>query len=196
MTGSELIARGWTRAAIRRFLGKPDRVESYGVRRHRRVTRYHYSDERVLTAESTPEFAGWRAGCAARSERAKRTAERRRAEVLEYARTVPLSVPEIPLKILQGNALESYYSDPRSECGGGNDPLFIGRITANYIRHELTSYDAIIVEMAARPGTDDAYEILRDRVDDLIAERYPDLEEAIRAQARLRFQRQCMEDGL
>ena len=57
--GSRVLARrGWTEAAIRRFLGEPDRRVPNPVYRSAAPARL-YSMTRVTAAEDTPEWQAW-----------------------------------------------------------------------------------------------------------------------------------------
>ncbi len=62
-----LLARGWPRTLISRFLGRPDAEEQFRVSGKGLLTRYLYEPDRVDRAEANPE---WQA--------AKRKADRRR----------------------------------------------------------------------------------------------------------------------
>jgi hypothetical protein len=65
-----LIQRGWTRAAIERFLGEPDRVEPNPLFRNGAPMRL-YLTARAEAAEHTTEFAAWRSESARRSATAR-----------------------------------------------------------------------------------------------------------------------------
>jgi hypothetical protein len=61
-----LIQRGWTRAAVDRFLGEPDRIEPNPLFRNGAPMRL-YLTVRAEAAERTTEFAAWRSESARRS---------------------------------------------------------------------------------------------------------------------------------
>ena len=73
------------------------------------------------------------------------------------------------------------------------DPVFLDRITVNYIRHELTQYDGALVEVAGQTGIQQAVDAIRARVYEAIADAYPMLaDECTRQLERKRLERSLM----
>jgi hypothetical protein len=56
----------------------------------------------------------------------------------------------------------------------GDNSVFLHRITRNYIRHTLTNYDDLL-DLLPRECREDAYTAVRDNVESVIDEVYPDL---------------------
>ncbi|MGJ5813700.1 hypothetical protein [Paludibaculum fermentans] len=71
LTTNDLVAaRGWTRSAIKKFLGEPDETETWHYHGVGSGTRFLYALERVAAAESSPEFIVWRMNKATQREKA------------------------------------------------------------------------------------------------------------------------------
>jgi len=60
--------------------------------------------------------------------------------------------------------------EPASER---SDPAFLKRITVNYIRHHLTTYDRHLESVAGKVGVREAVAVIRDRVYGAVADTYP-----------------------
>lgn len=62
-----------------------------------------------------------------------------------------------------------WYASERSS------PEFLERITVNYLRHELSSYENHLTRVAGQVGAEDAYWRIKEKVLDAIAGAYPHL---------------------
>src|SRR5262249_36768559 len=61
----------------------------------------------------------------------------------------------------------------RHRANRNDSSEFLARITVNYIRHELTSYDGLLQNARGKVGVDLAQEEIADKVFDAIADAYP-----------------------
>lgn len=180
---SVLQRPGWSAAILKKLLGDPDE-------RKERGSRYAplclYAVERVVAAEASPDFAAAQAKREAASARSRAVAERKRNELLDRIDAMPIIVRVV--KNPTARAIESYnqrqidrqiYRDRYESytASKNSDPAFLRRITVNYIRHELTEYDAHLDSTFGQIGTDAANERIRNRVLAAIAEAYPALRE-------------------
>lgn len=148
---TELLARGWTPLAIRRFLGHPDAVLEK-VRGGWDLTEHLFEVERVARAESTEEFRAWLT-----SRDARRSAVARgRARRCEEAASWSPSVPRMSLENLRQLAISHFnerlfrqaerrdFEGPVREATADSDPGFLARIMVNYLRHTATRYDQVL----------------------------------------------------
>lgn len=176
---SVLQRPGWSAAILKKLLGEPDE-------RKERGSRYAplclYAVERVVAAEASPDFAAAQAKREAASARSRAVAERKRNELLDRIDAMPIIVRVV--KNPEARAIESYNQRQidigryeNANASKNSDPAFLRRITVNYIRHELTEYDANLDSTFGQIGTDAANARIRNRVLLAIAEAYPALRE-------------------
>lgn len=187
LTQQKIIARGWTRTLVRRFLGEPDqRVPKRGFI-------HLYDVRRVLDTEKLPEFQEAKEKAARRSQTGKQVAQRKAFALLQQVEAMQITVRQIGG--VQDAAIDSYNAwkevtawDDRGEyrdwkpATPDSEKRFLQRITINFIRHELTEYDTRLEEVAAQTGAIQARGRIRVRVLDAIAEAYPDLATECQAQ--------------
>ena len=169
---------GWTDAAIKKFLGAPDKTKpnpNYGSGPPMCL----YSPERVEKAEQLEDFAAWRAKSLIRSAIRVKVSEERAAKLSAYVAgltvTVPLHHDARHLAIVSYNEYREGSPHDHDPASPKSDRSFLDRITVNYLRHEATQYDDILCEIAGNPGIGDAYEALFEKVLQAIAHQYPSL---------------------
>lgn len=175
-----VLARGWTHTAIKNFLGEPywrEECHKYGVGD---FTTNWYRAADVKAAERRKAFKTIQAKKTARSEAAKKAVETRRAQTMAFAEAMEIRVPKRDLLEVQKAACDSYNqrASDRDKYGGASpdsEPKFLDRITVNYIRHEMSNYEAAIHAQFGRVGVDDAIQAVRSRVYEAIGATYPDL---------------------
>lgn len=61
-------------------------------------------------------------------------------------------------------------------AGVDSGESFLERITVNYLRHECTIYDSVLDDLIGKVGKREAYILLKERVFNLIADKYPSYE--------------------
>jgi hypothetical protein len=131
-----------------------------------------------------------------RSIAAKRSHDRRRAELLAAIARWEPDVQIVPIAEIRTAAIASYNSRyKRKKASIGDNKRFLDRIAVNHIRHRLTRYDGLIRTLRGRTGKQEAVSAARDKTLTRIAELYPDLflacgiqctsDEAFRAITRL-----------
>ena len=181
--GTRVLAeRGWTEAAIRRFLGDPDRRAPNPVYRSAAPARL-YSLSRAIAAEATSEWREWRLVADQRSARGKAVAEAKRAQLLAEVAALDIRVPVMDFDTLAAAAVEHRNArdadrawdrgwDPDPAETGSVDEGTLRRWAVNYLRHVHTSYDADLSDLYARTGRAQAAEAIRERVYAVIAETY------------------------
>jgi len=176
LTMPQLAERGWTPAMVRDLLGEPDELRPNPVYRSAAPMRL-WALARAAAAEEDPAFAQRQASSRRRSAASAAVAARKRAELL--ARTA--EVPVIARERLIGKACASYNAfragrdDDYTPATPTSGPQFLGRITVNYLRHELTGYEARLAALFGSVGRAAAESVIRERVYEAIACAYPEL---------------------
>lgn len=188
---AELMARGWTKALIRDFLGEPDEHCTNPYYRSGPPICWYWL-VRVEQVERQPEFQQARTRAERRRKLALDAAECRRRELLSRVEGLTIEVPRLEALELERHAWESYSRlqwerDHAEADGAGADLEFMQRICVNYLRHELTIYDQQLREIAGQVGCHSAYLALKSKVLKAIADVYPDLApECMRQEDRMR----------
>jgi hypothetical protein len=193
-TVSELTGRrGWTKAAVARFLGEPDQVKP-NPRYANAAPMRLYDVARIQAVEDTVEWAAWMEKSAKRSSAAQAaaeaTAEKRAAVSQAEADSLIAQMAELDgghsmggfiLPVAREWARSHYDQLWLQRFRGSGEPKsvdddapahFIDRITVNYLRHEHTDYDYLL-NLAGK--NDIARRWLRNHVLDQIARRFPEL---------------------
>lgn len=193
VTAGGLAERGWTAAAIRRFLGEPDRTVPNPVVRSAAPVRL-FSTERVEAAERTEQWQHWREKSVQRSARGRAVADAKRAALLAEIAALDIRVPVMPVEALARLAVAHRNRVAREQHGYDADPATVEeadtatlrRWMVNFLRHETTVYDATLDRLYARVGRAEATIAIRDTVYAVIAEAYPELAEEARRQVARR----------
>ncbi|WP_436533910.1 hypothetical protein [Actinoplanes sp. HUAS TT8] len=193
MSSRVLAERGWTAAAVRRFLGEPDRTVPNPVFRSAGPMRL-FRLERVTAAERTEQWQRWRERSIQRSARCRAVAETKRAALLAEIAALDIRVPIIPVASLAARAVDHRNRLDRERHGFGADPATVEdtdeatlrRWMVNYLRHRTTVYDATLDRLYARVGRAEATIAIRNTVYAVIAAAYPDLADETRRQVARR----------
>lgn len=185
-----LKARGWTAAAVTTFLGEPDEERPNPHYRSGPPMRL-FAEERVVQVEGTPEFSAWKEKAVTRKAGAAKAVKTKTDKLLEWVQGLEIKVPRREAGKLAQAACAHYNDLQESRDRYENrvqpetaEELFLQRITVNYLRHQLTSYERNLEQMFGKVGIDTGYRILRGKVLDAIAASYPDLAEECERQKR------------
>jgi len=186
-TKTQLKERGWTETAITEFLGQPDTNSPNRMSRGAAPICL-YDTVRVEEVEQSEEYQIWAAKSAVRKARSKASAERSRERLLESLESWQPSFPvgdNTTLDDVIAAACDSYNErlllfprgrdDERSDASPRSDEKFLRRITVNYLRHNVSDYEAMLKSLHGKVGINDAVDLVRERVYDAIADRFPDL---------------------
>jgi hypothetical protein len=163
-----LAERGWTAAAVRRFLGEPDRM--YPARL--------FNLDRVVAAEETEQWRRWRERSVQRSARGKAIADAKRAALLAEVAALDIRVPVISAESLAARSVAH-----RNRLDQDGSPTAVDEVDAatlrrwmvNYLRHQTTVCDPALDSRYAGIGRAEAAAAIRDTVYAVIADTYPDL---------------------
>jgi hypothetical protein len=180
LTRQALRERGWTDMAIARFLSEPDATKANP--RYRSASPMKLYDlQRVAAIENTPAFIAWRTSAAPRKASAARAQQTRARQTEEWVASLP--APRIPryskdhlyrLAAVHYNALWSGRGDTdRVAFHKTDDPAFLNRIAANFLRHEQTDYEARLLQSRGRVGAAEARVAIREKIMTAIAAAYP-----------------------
>ena len=191
---SQLKERGWTEAAIKKFLGEEDTTRRNPVYSSASPMRL-YKETRVLREEKKKRFISWKekkdALSKKRSEVAQKIIKKRKQKTFEMVNDIEVKVPKLKYKKLAKLACE-HYNDLWSERGRGDKYVFpkyaeedfLNRIIVNYLRHELSDYDYSFFYLRNQVGKEEAISLVRKKIFESIQKAYPKLtEEVLRQQA-------------
>jgi hypothetical protein len=179
----QLTERGWSPKLVTEFLGEPDDKRRLGWYCYEHL----YFLPRVERIEKTDDFKTAQGAYLNRRQRGIEAAERRAAEQIEKARTMPIRIREIPYDEVLEDAIDHYNRRGRGRrydydedyqwtpASKDSDELFLQRIAVNYVRHQLTSYDHKLLAQKGKVGGSEAVPIIRRRVFEEIALAYPQL---------------------
>lgn len=142
--------------------------------------------DKIVKTEQSADFQTSQSKSLKKSEKAKKTADKKRAETIKQAQNAEISIETVKIQKLRQLAVNAYndwnlskFTEKRATIH--DDSLFLDRITVNFIRQNLTVYDFLLVQQWDKVGKDYAVEIIRNRIFNLIGKEYPDLaQEAIR----------------
>jgi hypothetical protein len=169
-----LKSRGWTPAMVAALLGEPDtlgRNPHYAKAAPMRL----YALARIEAAEGSPEFAAAKAKAAGRIAGAQKATATKRTALLRQVRAMQVVIKVLPDNVVLRRAIGAFNAMNEDCVSKDASEEFLQRITVNYIRHRLTTYDQTLEEIAGRVGIDDAVQAIRCRIYEAIAERYPTL---------------------
>jgi hypothetical protein len=105
----------------------------------------------------------------------------------------PISVEIIPRNELITLVIDDYnYNENKYHFKGYStfrdfDQSKLEKLTVNYIRHELTSYDQCLGLIFSRVGKKEGYRLLIERIYNCISESYPELTRECTLQFRRKF---------
>lgn len=176
LTKTDLLERGWTEAAIKRFAFEPDQLKRNPYYRSGSPMKFYLLD-RIEAIEKTPEFIEWQQKSEKRKGFARRAVETKTVTLLAEVKQVTISVQRLPRKKLCDEACWHYNMRQldRGQIGEASrlsNREFLERIQVNYIRHQLSEYDGELKKLFRRVGKTEAYDILRRKVFDAIIDAY------------------------
>lgn len=176
-----LRARGWTPALVAQWLPEPDRTAPNPHYRSGPPMKL-YALERVEAIEATDAFAADQEQAKTRSARGTRAAQTKRTQLLTAIEALQIRVPQIASETLTARACDHYNAlqldRERWEALPAtpeSDIRFLERITVNYLRHALTSYERQLARVFGKVGVREAYQVINRKVYDAISAAYPQL---------------------
>lgn len=207
LTTTALKARGWTDSLIKRFLTEPDATavnphyKSGPPMRLYLLTRVQAVESSAEYQEASAKNAGLRSG-ARKAVESKLDRMRQHLEAVE-----PPQLPTLTDVELQAEAID-HYNDRQAERSwlrGGmgefrpaddsSDPAFLARITVNFVRHQLSRYEAELDAVAGKTGAVMARPKIRSLILKAIADAYPWLADECKRQDYLERPRAGNHEG-
>jgi hypothetical protein len=182
-----LKERGWTDAAIERFLGACDKEAPNPHYRSAAPMRL-YLLSRVKKTEDSKRYQQFFEKNRGRRLGAHKAAETKKQRLISRVELWKIDVPSRPYERVLKDAIWAYneFREEKQYASDGtwlswepatkeSDPAFLDRITVNYIRHEMTDYDDRLHALFGKIGTYEAHEILNRKIYAAITNRYPHL---------------------
>ena len=191
-TVAELKKRGWTDTLVQKLLGEANATRPNPHFKSAARVRL-YLQTRVNAIEQSEAWPALAQKASARRAAAEKGTQTKRENLLKYVDTVSIHVTVVSMDEATRSACENFNDTKVTnalkrghyefhEATLESDPLFLQRITVNYLRHGLTRYDHELGRLFGKVGVRQAYSRLIQKVFAAIAAAYPELAEECRRQ--------------
>jgi len=174
---ADLKGRGWTETAIKKFLPvEPDDTRPNPHYANAGAPMRFWLKRRVHRAEKTKTFHSWKNGAAQRRQAAHAAVATRIDNMVDAMQNATITI--------ERGWTDDRIRDLAVRTHGGNyggDPgpfSWTKRTARNCIRHRLTNYEELWAVCNRGETGREAYAVLRERVDALIDDAYPQYAEA------------------
>lgn len=187
---AELRGRGWTDAAIKKFAPHPDDTRPNPYYKCAAPMKF-YLIARVKRIELRKTWIAWTAGSADSMQSSATAVSTKEQKLQEYVDAIEIVVPEMGTDVLTSRAIQHYnawWTGTEKRAHDSDSQDFLDRISVNYLRHELTSYEEHLDEIAGKTGAKEARIDLSEKVYDAIGDAYPDLWFECQEQLKRRMQ--------
>lgn len=175
VTVPKLKERGWTDTLIRKHLGEPDSFKRNPVYRSAAPMRL-YRMERVQSVENSEMWATLQQHTDSRKQSAEKAVQTKVSRLLQQLESLVIVVPQLPAaELLQAACVHYNRRQGYQSATPNSDPAFLERITVNYLRHVLTTYEDELAKTFGKVGVRKAELEIRQKVYGAIAIAYPDL---------------------
>ena len=190
ITKTDLISkRKWTDALLKKYMSEPDLIKNnphYGRASKMKL----YKISRVESIEKNEHFLIDFQKTILRRKSSAKMVETKKDNLLIEISELPISVEFIPRNELVPLVIDdyndrNYYKDYLTLRD--LDQSTLERLTVNYIRHQLTSYDQCLGLIFSKVGKKEGYRLLIERIYNCISESYPELTRECTLQFRRKF---------
>lgn len=190
ITKTDLISiRKWTERLIKKYMPVPDEIRNnphYGRASEMKL----YKISRVESIEKNEQFLIDFQKTILRRKSSLKMVETKKDNLLIEISELPISVEFIPRNELVPLVIDdyndrNYYKDYLTLRD--LDQSTLERLTVNYIRHQLTSYDQCLGLIFSKVGKKEGYRLLIERIYNCISESYPELTRECTLQFRRKF---------
>lgn len=174
--------RGWTDLLMNRFLPAPDKIADNPYYKSAGQVQL-WELEKIYAIEQTAEFKVMMQSAADRKHTANKAIRTKKKRIISYVNSLVIEVPEMPEDKLVNLACDSYNNHKSQlavERGYDFDPAtpdsdeqFLNRICTNFLRHQCTRYERELERIFGKVGTQEAYALLKDKVNSAIFNKYP-----------------------
>jgi hypothetical protein len=181
--------RKWTESLITKYLPDPDLIKNNPMFRGASEMKL-YKVSRIDEIEKCELFLIDFQKTSLRRKKSKKMVNTKTDNLLNKISNISISVKEYNRQELVKMVIDSYnqrnnHKEPISQRE--TDQTTMERLMVNYIRHELTSYDDILMELYSKTGKEQAYKLLNERIYKSIGEVYPYLIEECALQIITKF---------
>lgn len=198
ITKTTVLSRiGWTETAIKLFMPIPDK-ETRNPHSKQAPPMKLYLQSRIEDIENTIEFKTFIIKNQKKREGAKKAVTTKKERLIQYVNDLVVVVPCISKDELIKKACEHFNNhqnvkeakynewllnrrydnntieeEPSFERSSPHsDESHLKRISLNFIRHCMTNYEKELDNLGGKPGKDDAYEMLKEKVNNSILSQY------------------------
>ena len=191
ITKTDLISiRKWTDRLIKKYMPVPDAIKNNPhFRRASEMKLYKIS--RVESIEKKELFIIDFQKTTLRRKSSSKMVRTKKDNLLIQISELPISVEIIPRNELVLLVIDNYNKNKDDNKGYSSfrdfDQSKLERLTVNYIRHELTSYDQCLGLIFSKVGKKEGYRLLKERIYKCISESYPELTGECTLQLRRKF---------
>ena len=129
----------------------------------------------VAKIESTESFKKDMAKVAKRKIPAQKVATDKRQELLDHINSLSITLPDLSLDEVIKRACSHYNNWHRYDeydATPYSAPIFLKRITTNYLRHCCTKYERVLDGLYGKVGRIEAYNVLKKKINDTIYDKY------------------------
>lgn len=166
---SNLIELGFTKTILKKYYPTPVKKDM-AFRRHY----YIYDVDVVKKFVESSEFKTDFLKSIIRSIAAKKVADEVKMKNLETIKAYNIVIDKLSIKELKKLAINSWEMF-NMDIWNDDSKEHTNRLIVNYIRHNLTNYDDILVFNKGKIGTDCMHDLLQDMINEKIYEMYPGL---------------------
>ena len=176
--------RGWSKRLIDNFLFEPD-LYTQNTHRGRDSVCKLYKMERVLEVEAEDEeFHEEFEKVKKRRNSALKSVNKKRQELFDYINNLEIRILEFPTQQKLFKAAINHYNNLQFErenyfatdATTNSDAKFLKRISVNFLRHSCVNYEPELDQLFGKIGRNEGYWMLKEKINDLIYEKYPFLE--------------------
>jgi hypothetical protein len=171
----ELKSRGWTITTINK-LGDPDDYRKNPVYSSASPMKM-YCKSRVELFETSDQFKV-HVPSESRKLGAVKAVQTKIGKLIKQIENFHIEVELVDQTKLQSMAINAYnnlcFNRGKSDIATNNsEQTFLDRITVNFIRHELTSYDEQLYQLYGKTGKEYGVDLVATKIFDKIMEVYP-----------------------
>ena len=169
--------RNWSNSLITKFLPTPDLLTNNPHNNKQKCKLYLIS--KVIEIENTNEFEKQYTKIAKRRNIATFIADKKREELLNYVNNIQITIKHFKNKNKLYKAARGHYNNLQQKKRKRNiihkdvDEAFMKRISVNFLRHTSDEYEVELDKLVGKVGRFQAYNLLKQRVNEMIYDKYP-----------------------